>query len=223
MSGEEEEAPITTEAAEAPKAEVSGNTATAVSNDNYVVLDMAGESEESDKEGGKDKDNKNRPQKNVNLETGNKQPPADPNLKAPVAVKGVRKKPKAPVVDVNSLRKRKWQLKVYPLHADDLQLSNVSILCKLASESLLYIPSEGRHGKAELYVATQKETAAIIGKLLRMEFHHKLLSIEVVRKDTGGKEDGDDSKKECKAYLMFDKFLSKKIFDAKGEKGKLVF
>ena len=52
--------------------------------------------------------------------------------------------------------------------------------------------------KAELYVATQKETAAIIGKLLRMGFHHKLLSIEVVRKDTGGKEDGDESKKECK-------------------------
>lgn len=109
------------------------------------------------------------------------------------------------------------------------------------------------HSKAELYVATQKETAAIIGKLLRMGFHHNLLSIEVVRKDTGGKEDGDDSKKECKgqflswliclfliqqcnqvrsiiiflsfltlAFLMFDKFLSKKIFDAKGEKGKSI-
>lgn len=56
--------------------------------------------------------------------------------------------------------------------------------------------------KAELYVATQKETAAIIGKLLRMEFHHPLLSIEVVRKDTGGKEDGNESKKECKGLEL---------------------
>ena len=56
--------------------------------------------------------------------------------------------------------------------------------------------------KAELYVATQKETAAIIGKLLRMEFHHPLLSIEVVRKDTGGIEEGDESKKECKGMSV---------------------
>ena len=62
--------------------------------------------------------------------------------------------------------------------------------------------------KAELYVATQKETAAIIGKLLRMEFHHQLLSIEVVRKDTGGKEDDDDSKKECKGLsILYPKLL----------------
>lgn len=56
-------------------------------------------------------------------------------------------------------------------------------------------------------MATQKETAAIIGKLLRMGFHHKLLSIEVVRKDTGGKEDGDESKKECKGLSSFLKIL----------------
>ena len=35
-----------------------------------------------------------------------------------------------------------------------------------------------------------------------MEFHHKLLSIEVVRKDTGGKEEGDESKKECKGEFF---------------------
>lgn len=61
-----------------------------------------------------------------------------------------------------------------------------------------------------MYVATQKETAAIIGKLLRMEFHHKLLSIEVVRKDTGGKEEGEESKKECKG--VFHSYLSISCF-----------
>ncbi|XP_005092869.1 uncharacterized protein LOC101855470 isoform X2 [Aplysia californica] len=217
----EEDTPMQVESSDPPK-EVPASTSTAGGgNENFVVLDMAGDSEDSDKEGGKEA--KARVQKVAPADAGTKPAQAEAAVKvATVANPRVRKKPKAPVVDVNSLRKRKWQLKVYPLHADDLQLSYVSILCKLASESLLYIPSESRHGKAELYVATQKETAAIIGKLLRMEFHHKLLSIEVVRKDTGGKEDGDDSKKECKAYLMFDKFLSKKIFDAKGEKGTLI-
>ncbi|KAH9519982.1 hypothetical protein Btru_071410 [Bulinus truncatus] len=191
-------------------------------NENFVVLDMAGDSEDSEKEDKTVKDVKDKTLKNSSSDNGGKASNVDSSLKTGASNTRLRKKPKAPVVDVNSLRKRKWQLKVYPLHAEDLQLNYMSILCKLASESLLYIPSEGRHGKAELYVATQKETAAIIGKLLRMGFHHNLLSIEVVRKDTGGKEDGDDSKKECKAFLMFDKFLSKKIFDAKGEKGTLI-
>ncbi|CAL1541036.1 unnamed protein product [Lymnaea stagnalis] len=191
-------------------------------NENFVVLDMAGDSEDSDKDDKTTKETKDKTQKVSGSDNGGKATATDSATKPGTSNTRLRKKPKAPVVDVNSLRKRKWQLKVYPLHAEDLQLNYMSILCKLASESLLYIPSEGRHGKAELYVATQKETAAIIGKLLRMEFHHKLLSIEVVRKDTGGKEDGDESKKECKAFLMFDKFLSKKIFDAKGEKGMLI-
>lgn len=51
-------------------------------------------------------------------------------------------------------------------------------------------------------MATQKDTATIIGKLLRMGFHHNTLSIEVVRKDTGGKEDGTESKKECKGMYF---------------------
>ncbi|RUS74589.1 hypothetical protein EGW08_017649 [Elysia chlorotica] len=221
MSTEEEKITQASAAPEPVKQEgvsgTGGNT-----NENFVVLDMAGDSEDSDKEEKGTKENKEKPVKASTSDAVPKPAVSDPNAKPTAANPRLRKKPKAPVVDVNSLRKRKWQLKVYPLHADDLQLTYTSILCKLASESLLYIPSEGRHGKAELYVATQKETAAIIGKLLRMGFHHKLLSIEVVRKDTGGKEDGDESKKECKAFLMFDKFLSKKIFDAKGEKGMLV-
>ncbi|CAG5127467.1 unnamed protein product [Candidula unifasciata] len=220
MSAEEES--MQTETSEpAVKVEVtaSGNGG----NENFVVLDVAGESEDSDKEDKAGKDSKEKSIKNYESD-GGKKPAADQVVVKAETLSSTRprKKPKAPVVDVNSLRKRKWQLKVYPLHAEDLQLNYMSILCKLASESLLYIPSEGRHGKAELYVATQKETATIIGKLLRMDFHHNMLSIEVVRKDTGGKEDGTESKKECKAFLMFDKFLSKKIFDAKGEKGTLV-
>uniref|UniRef100_A0A2C9M6A5 Uncharacterized protein n=1 Tax=Biomphalaria glabrata TaxID=6526 RepID=A0A2C9M6A5_BIOGL len=211
----EEETSMQAETVEIKKESVGGN-------ENFVVLDMAGDSEDSDKDDKTVKvDTRDKSQRNSGSDNGGKASNAD-SSKAGASNSRLRKKPKAPVVDVNSLRKRKWQLKVYPLHAEDLQLNYMSILCKLASESLLYIPSEGRHGKAELYVATQKETAAIIGKLLRMGFHHNLLSIEVVRKDTGGKEDGDDSKKECKAFLMFDKFLSKKIFDAKGEKGTLI-
>ncbi|GFS01008.1 hypothetical protein ElyMa_001085300 [Elysia marginata] len=223
MSAEEETSPQTSVAPEQIKQENVASTSGST-NENFVVLDMAGDSEDSDKEEKGAKDSKEKTVKASTSDTVSKPAVSDSSAKpgAAGANPRLRKKPKAPVVDVNSLRKRKWQLKVYPLHAEDLQLSYMSILCKLASESLLYIPSEGRHGKAELYVATQKETAAIIGKLLRMGFHHKLLSIEVVRKDTGGKEDGDESKKECKAFLMFDKFLSKKIFDAKGEKGMLV-
>ncbi|GFN78349.1 hypothetical protein PoB_000485500, partial [Plakobranchus ocellatus] len=221
MSAEEEVSVPTTSATEQVKQDSALGT-TANANENFVVLDMAGESEDSDKEEKSVRESKDKPTKPTTSDTATKPATSDSSSKLSTANPRLRKKPKAPVVDVNSLRKRKWQLKVYPLHAEDLQLTYMSILCKLASESLLYIPSEGRHGKAELYVATQKETAAIIGKLLRMGFHHKLLSIEVVRKDTGGKEDGDESKKECKAFLMFDKFLSKKIFDAKGEKGTLI-
>lgn len=221
MSAEEEIPPQTAVASEQIKQESAPSTG-GNPNENFVVLDTAGDSEESDKEEKGAKDSKEKAVKPGTSDAVLKPAASDSTAKPAAANPRLRKKPKAPVVDVNSLRKRKWQLKVYPLHAEDLQLTYMSILCKLASESLLYIPSEGRHGKAELYVATQKETAAIIGKLLRMGFHHKLLSIEVVRKDTGGKEDGEESKKECKAFLMFDKFLSKKIFDAKGEKGMLV-
>lgn len=213
---EDNTATVQTDTTETPKE----TTNPAGGSENFVVLDMAGDSEDSDKEGSREVKEKAPKTSSTSDTDAPKTTSVDTSVKQVSTNPRLRKKPKAPVVDVNSLRKRKWQLKVYPLHADDLQLNYVSILCKLASESLLYIPSESRHGKAELYVATQKETAAIIGKLLRMAFHHKLLSIEVVRKDTGGKDDGDESKKECKAFLMFDKFLSKKIFDAKGEKGR---
>ena len=132
MSAEEEETPEPMktdpkiETVDPPKEPAALPENTTNNNENYVVLDtLAGESEESDKEVSKEekedaKDDQDEQASSIkptpkitNPDPGTEAKPAQSDTKAPAtataaanATKGVRKKPKAPVVDVNSLRSK---------------------------------------------------------------------------------------------------------------------
>lgn len=116
MSAEEE--PMQTEPTEpaATEVAVAANTA----NENFVVLDVAGESEESDKEDKEDKTDKDDKavkepkEKIVKAEPDSGKKPAVDLAIVKTETPRPRKKPKAPVVDVNSLRS-KHEVCIYAL------------------------------------------------------------------------------------------------------------
>lgn len=72
--------------------------------ENFVVLDTAGELEDSERDDKSWKDPKDRSARNNESDSGKKSTLGDTNAKPGTTNQKLRKKPKAPVVDVNSLR-----------------------------------------------------------------------------------------------------------------------
>ena len=105
MSAEEETVVQTNAAPEQIKQESVASTS-ANPNENFVVLDMAGDSEESDKEEKGTKESKEKSVKASTFDAVSKPAVSDSTAKPGAANPRLRKKPKAPVVDVNSLRSK---------------------------------------------------------------------------------------------------------------------
>ncbi|CAG5126872.1 unnamed protein product [Candidula unifasciata] len=104
-----------------------------------------------------------------------------------------------PQVNVASLAKRKWQVKIYPLKPDDFINGQIARVFSNAKESLLYIYSSGKFngGKGEMYVSSEVQAAKVVHNLMKLDFKSQNINIEIIRKNNEGVV-------EEKAFMRFD-------------------
>uniref|UniRef100_A0A0B6Z5G1 Uncharacterized protein n=1 Tax=Arion vulgaris TaxID=1028688 RepID=A0A0B6Z5G1_9EUPU len=104
-----------------------------------------------------------------------------------------------PQVNVATLAKRKWQVKVYPLTPEDFVSGQISRVFSNARESLLYILSSGKYsgGKGEMYVSSGIQASRVVQNLMKLDFKSPTINIEIIKKN-------DEGVVEEKAFMRFD-------------------
>jgi hypothetical protein len=104
-----------------------------------------------------------------------------------------------PQVDVTTLAKRRWQVKVYPLKPEDFSNGQISRVFSNARESLLYILSSGKYsgGKGEMYVSSGGQASRVVQNLMKLDFKSPNINIEIIKKNSEGAV-------EEKAFMRFD-------------------
>jgi len=83
--------------------------------------------------------------------------------------------------DLNEMRERWiWNIKIYPIDQEDCRNCLLDSATKIAQEAWYYVPKrKNGQGTAELSMASASEAKQVMGRIIRMPFYYRYVTIEV--------------------------------------------